>query len=262
MRLQELLTEDEYSAVQSQLGQNPYAQKVDASQAGYTTGSGLKYMTTREKTEWAKRQQQLQSRVESIYTRLVSSMPANERAALKGVTIEVPLNGELAWAAANYADRKITVDVGAFWDLSNDCIAYTIGHEIGHIVYESRHPGYWKKEQTPAQQNKREMDADVYGALLAYKLGYDMRKAWDHFTIAYQREPFDPKYPEYPSVPQRKRNVQKAIGAQQLGQPQQPEPQQPTSAADTKKNMALNHIMYGLQKFQAALPSLSGSTIA
>ena len=82
----------------------------------------------------------------------------------------------------------------------------------------------------------------MYGALLAYRLGYDRRKAWDHFTIAYQRAPFDPSQPYYPSVDQRKANVGKAL---------QPPAQPDKDMAD--KNVWLQHIMQGMQKFDTAL---------
>ncbi len=234
MRYYEFINEDEYSAVQAKLGKDPNLIKVDANTSMATTPGMRKLMKSDELEQWIKRRADLQTRAQKIYSQLLSAMQPNERAAVANVKLDVPLDGEGAWAAANFADKKITLDVGTFWDLSNDCLAYTIGHEIGHMVYERANPGYYKKQVTPAQNRKLEMDADVYGALLAYKLGYNINRAWDHFTEAYQREPFDPKYPEYPSVGQRKSNVNRALSKQ-------------------RKDASISHVMQGLQHFQTVL---------
>jgi hypothetical protein len=91
--------------------------------------------------------------------------------------------------------------------------------------------------------------------------GYDRRKAWDHFTLAYQREPFDPAYPQYPSVGQRKANIEKDVKSranaaaqaqQKAPEPQAQEPQQPNPDM-AEKNAWLGHIMNALRSYETAL---------
>lgn len=164
-----------------------------------------------EQAEWKTRKVQLENRARKIYSRLVGLMPQEDRVSIKGVPLNVPLHGEMAWAAADYVSREIVVDLGCFWDLPDDCLGYTIGHEIGHFVYEKKNPGFWRKRIPPALNRQLEMDADVYGAILAYRLGYDPRKAWSNFTRAEREAPANPKYPSYPSVQQRQSNVAAAI---------------------------------------------------
>lgn len=256
MRASEFLREDEYDDGAGQFGQNPDMQKVNADQwlitnpiyrrneLGKKENDGE--MSLEEKKLWEGRGIKLQDRAQRIFNQIKAEMPPAERAALNGVTVWVPLAGETSYARASFTDRTITLDVGCFWDLSDDCLAYVIGHEIGHMVWAFGPQKNWLNPKTrdqrlsPAGSRQQEMDADVYGALLAYRLGYDQRKAWDHFTIAYRRKPFDPSEPYYPSVGQRKSNVEKALQAQ-------PD----KDMAD--KNVWLQHIMNGMQKFDTAL---------
>ena len=258
MRAQEFLREEEYDDGAGQFGQNPNMQKVNADQWLHTNPLyrraelGKKEnngeMSLEEKKLWEGRGIKLQDRAQRIFNQIKAEMPPAERAALNGVKVWVPLAGDMSRATANYDNREITIDVGCFWDLSDDCLAYVMAHEIGHMVWafgpqkNYLNPKTRDQRQSPAQNRKQEMDADVYGALLAHRLGYDRRKAWDHFTIAYQREPFDPSQPYYPSVGQRKTNVEKAL---------QP-PAQPDKDM-TDKNVWLQHIMQGMQKFDTAL---------
>jgi hypothetical protein len=278
--LEVILKEDEYD--QFDRPQDPNMQKVNAdtwlhsnplyryAELGYKKNGGE--LSLEEKKMWEGRALKLQDRVLKIYAQLKTVMPPEERSALNGVQVWVPFDGDYSWATANFNDKKISIDVGCFWDLSNDCIAYTIGHEIGHMVWAYGPQKNWlnpkirKQKVTPEMNRKDEMDADVYGALLAYKLGYDRRKAWDHFTIAMQRQPFRAG-DDYPSVAQRKANVEKAIQAQTAPaepaqaqtpltplppQAQQPEPEKPNNDM-AEKNAWLGHIMNGMQKFEVAL---------
>jgi len=261
MRAREFLREEEYDDGAGQFGQNPDMQKVNADQylhtyptyRYYELGKKENYgqLTPDEKKVWEPRAIKLQARAQRIFNQIKAEMPPEERAALNGVTVQVPLDGETAYARANFNDREITLDVGCFWDLSDDCLAYTIGHEIGHMVWAYGPQKNWlnpkirNQKPSAAQSRIEESDADVYGALLAYKLGYDRRKAFDHFTIAYQRTPFR-SGDTYPSVPQRRDNVEKAIKSQSA-----PAVQPDTGMAD--KNVWLQHIMQGMQKFDTAL---------
>jgi len=256
VRATEFITEEEYDDGAGQFGQNPNMQKVNADQwlitnpvyrrneLGKRENNGE--MPLEEKKLWEGRAIKLQDRAQRIFNQIKAERPPADRAALNGVKVLVPLTGDMSRAAANFNDGTITIDVGCFWDLSDDCLAYVIAHEIGHMVWAFGPQKNWlnpnirNQKPTPAQNRQEEMDADVYGALLAYRLGYDRRKAWDHFTIAYRRAPFDPSQPYYPSVDQRKTNVEKALQSQ-------PD----KDMAD--KNVWLQHIMNGMQKFDTAL---------
>jgi len=267
MRAREfIIKEDEYD--QFDRPKDPNLLKVNADQTGITgvtTG-----MSSKEFAMWADRATKLNARVKRIYARLLSIMPPEDKPAMSGVKIFVPFEGEYAIGLTVFDTKEIKIDVGCFWDLSDDCLAFVIGHEIGHMVWAYGPKKNWSKlrgaKRTPAQRRQEEYDADVYGALLAYELGYDRRKAWDQFTIAEHREPFNPSEPNYPSIGQRKSNVAKAIAqkqqekdaAKQFAQPMVPEPSpapEPAGPSPEKveKDAWLHHIMNGMQKFEVAL---------
>jgi hypothetical protein len=149
--------------------------------------------------------------------------------------------------------------------VKEDIVTFVSIHEMGHMIWAFGSKKNWPKlrgqKVTPAQRRQEEYDADVYGLRLAMQLGYDRRKAWDHFTVAIQREPFDPKFPTYPSVGQRKANVEKDVKSsadaqaqQKAAEPaaQEPAPKQPNPDM-AEKNAWLNHIMQGMRKFEVAL---------
>ena len=274
MKIYEIIMEQDpaYDDGAGQLGQNPMMQKVNAYTANITDPDVRKYihklepMTAQELDQWKARAAKLLSRSQSIYARLKKVMPAEDVGALNGVRITVPVTGESAWAAANFDDKIISLDVGCFWDLSDDCIAYVLGHEMGHMVWAFGPKKNWPKlrgtKVTPQQNRQEEMDADVYGCRLAMQLGYDRRLAWDHFTKAYQREPFDPSHPRYPSVGQRKANIEKDIKSradaaaqaqQKAAEPVAPEPTPQANPDMAEKNAWLGHIMQAMRGFEVAL---------
>jgi hypothetical protein len=267
MRIRELLAEDEYDQINRTT--NPNLLKVNADTHYKTSKADQIFWKPEDFKLWEDRAAKLRIRVQRIYAKLQTVMPQEDKSALSGVKVIVPLTGDMSWASARYDDRIISMDLGCFWDLSDDAIAYTLGHEIGHMVWALGPKKNWEKDKKrgltrrPAPENRRlEMDADVYGALLAYQLGYDRRRAWDNFTIAYQREPWDPRNPEYPSVGQRKANMDRAIAQdrqrrqQQQAQPSvEPTPTAPETPSSLKieKDAWLRHIMNGMQKFDVAL---------
>jgi Zn-dependent protease with chaperone function len=267
MKIYEIIMEQDpaYDDGAGQLGQNPMMQKVNAYTANITDPDVRKYihklepMTAQELAQWKSRAAKLLARANAIYTKLQAVMPPEDVGAVKGVRITVPVTGEGAWAAASFDDKTISFDVGCFWDLSDDCIAYVMGHEMGHMVWAFGPKKNWPKlrgqKVTPAMNRQEEMDADIYGCRLAMQLGYDRRKAWDHFTIAYQREPFDPAIPRYPSVGQRKANIEKDIKSRADAQQKAAEPQAPPQPNPdmAEKNAWLGHIMQAMRGFETAL---------
>ena len=274
MKIYEIIMEQDpaFDDGAGQLGQNPMMQKVNAYTANITDPDVRKYihklepMTAQELAQWKARAAKLGSRCQSIYAKLKTVMPPEDAGALNGVRITVPVTGEGAWAAASFDDKTISFDVGCFWDLSDDCIAYVLGHEMGHMVWAFGPKKNWPKTRgqkvTPAQRRQEEMDADVYGLRLAMQLGYDRRKAFEHFTLAYQREPFDPSIPYYPSVGQRKANIEKDVKSradaaaqaqQKAPEPMAPEPTPQPNPDTAEKNAWLGHIMQAMRGFETAL---------
>jgi hypothetical protein len=273
MRIHDLLTEDEYDQFDQE--KNPNLLKVNADTFYKTSKADQIFWKPEDFKLWEDRAAKLRVRVQRIYARLQTVMPQEDKVALNGVKVLVPLTGDSGWASARYDDKTISVDLGCFWDLSDDCLAYTLGHEIGHMVWAHGPKKNWAREKQksglgrrPAPENRQlEKDADIYGALLAYQLGYDRRKAWENFTVAYQREPWDPKNPEYPSIPDRKANVDRAIAQdkkrrQQASPANEPAvepmpttPEVPAGPSPDKaqKDAWLRHIMNGMQKFEVAL---------
>lgn len=258
MRAKEfIIKEDEYD--QFDQAKDPNFRKVNADTYYKTSKADQIFWKPEDFKLWEDRQRKLTTRCQRLYAKLQGVMPESDRPSVKGIPVKVPMTGVSSWASANYVTQIIEVDLGCFWDLSDDCLAYVLGHEIGHHVYNYKNKDFWKKKASPAQNRKYEMDADVYGALLAYQLGYDRRKAFDQFDIAYQREPFDPKYPDYPSVGQRKSNVDRAISQnkqrqqQPAAQPKEPSPGPGPSPDKAQKDAWLRHIMNGMQKFDVAL---------
>ena len=123
---------------------------------------------------WNNRWKKLNVRVEQVYNKLRSMLTPEQLKQIGKLSYEV---GEL-WSAGSYKDGVIKIDLSIFWDLSNDALAYTIAHEMGHAFY--KHNGY--ANQTTAQNRKNELLADAFGAKLAYKAGYDPNKAFGYMT--------------------------------------------------------------------------------
>jgi hypothetical protein len=173
-----------------------------------------KQMNQAQRNQWVQRQKSLEARCWTVYRKLRQTMPPEDKQAIAIVSISVPLEGEWRQAGSNYASQEIYLDLGTFWDLSDDCLAYTIGHEMGHMVWglgtKKGYKGPGSIKSLPDQQRRQnELDADVYGALLAYRAGYDYNRAWDGFT----REKLKSTTPDsyYPTVPQRQDNAKQSL---------------------------------------------------
>ena len=229
-----------------------------------------KNFTPEAQAEWKRRQSRLEARSKSVFSRLTKVMPPEELVAVRGVPITVPLFGEMSWAAADYVKRVITVDLGCFWDLPDDCLGYVLGHEIGHFVYENKNPGYWRKKLSAARRRQEEIDADIYGAILAYRVGYNPKLAYNHFTKQEQAAPVDPAYPYYPSVSQRRaasaaaikrHRDQEAAARAQAAEPPKPEPTPepagkepiPDPPLSSTAKDDINHAQHGIEGLLALL---------
>lgn len=109
--------------------------------------------------------------------------------------------------ADSFGDGKIILDVSVYYDLPDAAIAYTMAHEMGHLVLKHR----FSKHTSIQTHRQAELQADVYGAKLAYKCGYDPKQAYAEMNAAEKRARAQPD-DTHPSYQDRKTHVQKQTG--------------------------------------------------
>lgn len=114
------------------------------------------------------------------------------------VIVEVRYHNQLA--GANLRGKVIWIDVTVYYDINDDALASTIGHELGHFVYgTNRYHG---------NAHQMELDADIYGIKIAQRAGYDIRQAMR--GIAEAGEFFRQGGKSHPSYDQRMQAVKKS----------------------------------------------------
>jgi len=123
---------------------------------------------------------------------------------------KVQISAESVFGGAEadpFGDGKIILDVTVFYDLPDDALAYTIAHEMGHLVYKHK----FGKKTSIQTARQYELQADVYGAKLAYKCGYDPKQAYAEMNAAEKRARAKPTatHPDYQT---RKTHVQQQTG--------------------------------------------------
>jgi Zn-dependent protease with chaperone function len=106
-----------------------------------------------------------------------------------------------------YGDGTIRLDVTVFYDLPDDALAYTIAHEMGHLVYKHK----FGKNVNVQTARQYELQADVYGARLAYKCSYDPRQAFAEMDAIEKRARAKPTA-QHPDYQTRKTHVQQQTG--------------------------------------------------
>ena len=145
---------------------------------------------------WKQRQSSLYNRATAILYRLKSKM-GNDIKYAKNAKIVIHSDHTVyAWAQVR-DNHEIEMDLPIFWDLSDDCIAYVLGHELGHIVVNGRNSTNIERRKSDTQSRKEEMACDIYGAKLAYGLGYDPKKAFDMFSRQIKDVGTEGNYPGY-----------------------------------------------------------------
>jgi hypothetical protein len=184
----------------------------------------------KERAMWTARAQKLTQRLQNIYAVLIKMMAPEDQKMMQGVPVSAPMDVDvLAYAHTNVttlAKNGIEFDVGTFWNMTDSCIAYTLAHEIGHVIQERSGGQFAYKNRQFAYKNrnrpgvtdkqwiqlnrKMEIDADAYGAVLAYKCGYNANEARAFLSRAQLQEPDDPKA-EYPSWKSRQTTNAKTI---------------------------------------------------
>jgi hypothetical protein len=198
------------------------------------------------KQQWQARQANLTKRVQAIYARLLQQMPAQDRQKLQGVRISVPVDRAVyANAVANLARKTLELDLGTFWDLSDNTLAYTIGHEIGHFVVGDNLRQYGKfsdmtndqYRQVLAKMRQGEIDADAYGARIAYRAGFDPRDAFKQFTQEARQEK-ESENDTHPSLQRRQQEFDSVI-------------QRLTPQQQQQKLKQISHVLRGIQSLSA-----------
>lgn len=194
--------------------------------------------------QWQARQADLTQRTRNVYAKLVQQMPPQDRSRLAGVKLKIPLDRAVyAQATANYDTKTLELDLGTFWDLSDSTLAYTIGHEIGHFVVGDTLKQHGRFSTMTADQRRQvlgmmrqgEIDADAYGARIAYRAGYDPRQAFREFTDEARKErKKESEYDTHPTLQRRQQEFDRVI--QDLS-PQQKQ----------QKLQQISHVMRGIQ---------------
>lgn len=173
--------------------------------------SRIRPMSAQDRAMWVARGQKLTQRLQNIYAVLIKMMAQEDQKMIQGVPVSAPMDVDvLAYAHTNVtklANKGIEFDIGTFWNMTDSCIAYTLAHEIGHVIqersgsatsYKNRNrPGVTDKQKIQLNR-KMELDADAYGAVLAYKCGYNANEARAFLSRAQLQEPEDPQA-DYPS---------------------------------------------------------------
>jgi len=155
-------------------------------------------------SKFMKEADKLQKRIAPIFQKLVA---ASGQAATTLGKITVSAESVTGGAEAALDDGKIIVDVTVFYDLSDDALAYTIAHEMGHFVYKHR----FIKGISVQQARQYELAADVYGAKLAYKCGYNPKEAYAEMSAAEKKAKAKPNA-HHPDYQTRKTHVQQQTG--------------------------------------------------
>lgn len=147
----------------------------------------------------------LEKRMAPIFQKLVAASGPDAPLLSK-----VKISAESVFGSAEadpFGDGKIILDVTVFYDLPDDALAYTIAHEMGHLALKHK----FGKNVSVQTARQYELQADVYGAKLAYKCGYDPKQAFAEMTAAEKkaRAKSTASHPDYQT---RKTHVQQQTG--------------------------------------------------
>lgn len=218
-----------------------------------TEGEHWAALDPKTKQTWLTRRAKLLQRSQAILAKLLGKVGEDNLKFFKNTKILVPVEVSLPdIATTDISNKTIQLDLGTFWDLTDDTIAYVIGHELGHIYLEGAIKQYQFGRggmQTAALKRKHveyELACDAYGAKLAYSLGYNPKKALDQFGPQGRSWRYDPKEPEYsyyPDYKMRKSNIDKTVD--QLKNP-------PGEQPDLASSKVIAHITRGIRQLANA----------
>jgi hypothetical protein len=120
---------------------------------------------------YEKQKPKLQFRANQILGKLQVTIARNDPNTYNKKTKDIEL--EVGWvnqvAAADIKLKLIYLDVTVYYDLSDDAIAFTLGHELGHFVNGT--------SSYHLDPKGAELKADIYGVRLASLAGYNVNEA-------------------------------------------------------------------------------------
>lgn len=179
---------------------------IGAMAAGATAAQAGQFMGIADfgGTRFVQEAAKLEKRMAPIVQKLIAASGKDAAILSK---IKYSAESTPGYAEANYKDGLIFVDVTVFYDLPDDALAYTIAHEMGHIVYQHK----FGKNISVQTARQYELQADVYGARLAYKCSYDPKQAYAEMDAAQKRAKSKPT-DQHPDYQTRKTHVQQQTG--------------------------------------------------
>lgn len=144
-----------------------------------------KTLSPDEQKFFEKEKVKLQSRVNLIYKKLIQVFTKNHVDRLKNLKVTVTYEPGFASASTHYflgfkTHESVELDVTVYYDLPDDSIACTLGHEIAHLLLNHSNS---RSPNSTIPPHQKEHDADKLGMEIAQRAGYDIRHAfrglWD-----------------------------------------------------------------------------------
>ena len=177
--------------------------------------------------KWEAEGKKLMARCQPIIKKLLAAAGPDGQVISKVTTSYAVVPGQ----AMAFGDGNVVFDPAIYYDLSDDTLAYVLGHEMGHIALN--HKGYKGIPTKVTRQN--ELDADVYGGKLAFKAGYSPKRAFDDMSQAAKEAKVKAKdtHPDYKT---RVKNLNQQLGV-----------------TDVATIQGLEHNAMAIQKFASAM---------
>lgn len=124
-------------------------------------------MTTQQHNFYREKISDLQWRASRILGNLKETLASKNAAAYKKIENKKVTVFYYKWLAG-VTEKGLELDVTVFWDLPDDSIACTLGHELAHIVLG---------HNSNVNNKQEEHAADLWGAKLAQQAGYSVEEA-------------------------------------------------------------------------------------
>ena len=179
---------------------------------------------------WKPRMAELQARCTNILKSFASVAPAGMKPpaieTIQNTTLKISI-GDDKFKVGNYqtswrtdATGKIVgtptgtiiIDVTVFWDAPDSILAFVLGHELGHIIFQHGVPtGTVPVDNSPERSRRNELEADRMGAYLSRQIGYD-KAAFFEFLKGQKAQLLKSTDPNYPDPSERAKFLQSGLG--------------------------------------------------
>lgn len=134
---------------------------------------------------WKIEASKLSVRLERVYKRILAANPGVDKfIGHKLRAVDCP------GIASHEPGHILKFDPTVFYDVSDDGIAYAMGHELSHCILQhtsllsSLASVFSSIAVSSAASRKQEIDADVLGAELAYRAKYNPKFAFEDFSTS------------------------------------------------------------------------------